>query len=476
MCFFNYPSGDDFITANYYTQHGWIKTLMLNYFNHTARYFAIILTQSSFNPLTYDHTFLWYKIYALINIGFFIFCIWFVIHSLNKFYLKMTTFKSFIVLFVVLFMYITNTKSVAESFYWFTGYSVYNASLDVFLISIGLWIYFINTKYSFLNLINYIFILILMFFAMGGQEPFSAWILLISVYYLYWAFKNKKDYRYFLTGLFVIVLSGFLIMYLAPGNRHRIGDNRNILVDTNIFRICAICSISIFRNFIGIIKWFFSINILMPFVLIFYCLEYIKKIKFNKYVLFSFVIYMFLGYFISLYAYYGLPYPHLMNMIYFAFVISLIYVICWIIKLLNENNLLRDLLKYPAMRFLILIFIFFNAVLYSSNIRDAYLDLYTGKAISFYSDRENMYNKLRNSKEDIVNIDDAIYAPKTCYVRDPWVNYEYISEYFKKKNVIVNWDKSITDKEVDLMRGAILKRFVKKKLGFKDTDTYKERI
>ena len=469
LCFFCHPACDDFGYAKSFLEFGAVNSFFYTYFTWTGRFTVNFLNQSFFNPLAYKNFVFFYKCFTFLNLLFFLFSLFIFLTKINKKFFSLDKKKLFLLGFSFLISFFSGMPSLVEGFYWYSSYIQYIFPMSIFFILGYFWLNYIEPK-KFENIKNFfmlikhfvIFVIILLFnFLLSGfYEPFSIMLIFINLIYFIFAYKNKKVYKNKIYSFLVASILGFLVMYFAPGNKARLDcfDNRS-----HIF----IMIFNSFRDVFSIFRWFFSINILLFFILY---LFFDIKIKISnlslKRAIYFVTSLILLFYFLMLYATGGVPPFRLENIIYFFFLI-----LNFLIVNLICNNFFNDeffktkvFINLKKYKFLFLFFIFFHILLVNGNIKDAYLDFFSGKIFVYDRELKNIYGKLQSSEISKISklvINDLTFYPKSISLPFKDLKNE-IKEFFDKEIILekINMNR-INEHNLDQNIRKVIKNYLK---------------
>jgi len=210
LSFFAYPQADDFVFANSLKNLGWLGSQINWYKTWFGRFSSTMLLISG----SYVDLSILYKVFPVLTIFGYIFAF----HLILKKVFPDIPKKFGLILAVTIFLlYISGMPSLAQEFYWFTGWATYAPANIATMILLS---YFDSIK----NNKIYILLILLGVFVIGSNEV-SMLILMISVFIL--LLKDYKNKRLWL--MFAIFTLFSLVVILAPGNAVRAGKNPNLL-------------------------------------------------------------------------------------------------------------------------------------------------------------------------------------------------------------------------------------------------------
>lgn len=261
-----------------------------------------------------------------------------------------------IVSILVCFFVIQYMPSIKNGVFWYTGMINYTVPFSLCIMSF-VWI----DKYMNIGYFRYLVLTTIIFMYLGGAGytpivlAFEVFLLFMMLYLLKGEFRRKKRmWGVFIP--FVLLIVGFVISALSPGNAIRGGDSYFL----DIPRIFTTVTECLRRGFVGIFEWFLTVRPLILIIPLLVILTWeqidIKqtKIKFEHPILVSTVLFLVAS---SIYApeIYsqssvsgGVP-----NTVYFTFlltcIIEIIYLTCYVkvryvktgASFITENLLLK---------------------------------------------------------------------------------------------------------------------------------------
>jgi hypothetical protein len=213
LCFFNYPSSDDYIFHQQIQNDGFWATLKWSYFNWSGRFFAFLLV-ILLNPLS-DSTFLFYQLLSFLLILVFSHAVYLFLHRFLA-YIGLEHGFSRVILAIIAF-FVLFMPNTAEFYYWFG--SAYSYTFGFIAFFYWLALHFSNNQ-GRLTAVTYTFLPIII---IGTSEfslmLFCIFLLLTSLYKL---FKKSGFSTVYKITLLISFLSVFLF-FLSPGNISRQG-------------------------------------------------------------------------------------------------------------------------------------------------------------------------------------------------------------------------------------------------------------
>ncbi len=199
LSFFAYPQADDFVFANSLKNLGWLGSQINWYKTWFGRFSSTMLLISG----SYVDFSILYKVFPVLTIFGYIFAFHLILKKIFPDIPKTFGLVSAIIIF---FLYISGMPSLAQEFYWFTGWATYAPANIATMILISHFDSIKNNKI-------YILLILLGIFIIGSNEV-SMLILMISVFILLLKdYKNKR--LWLMTAVFAL---SSLVVVLAPGN------------------------------------------------------------------------------------------------------------------------------------------------------------------------------------------------------------------------------------------------------------------
>lgn len=210
LSFFAYPQADDFTFVNSLNKFGWFGSQINWYKTWFGRFSSTILLISA----GYTDLPILYKIFPVLAIAGYIFA--FYIAS-GKLLPEISKKFRLVFALTMLLLYVSGMSSLAQEFYWFTGWATYapaNIAIIIFL--------------SYLDSIKddkiYILLILLGVFVVGSNEV-SMLILIVFVFAA--LCKDLKNKRLRLMAAIFALFS--LVVVLAPGNAVRAAKEHDFL-------------------------------------------------------------------------------------------------------------------------------------------------------------------------------------------------------------------------------------------------------
>jgi hypothetical protein len=438
---FNHPSADDYAYANASMNTGFWRAQIGYYTGWQGRYFTTPLLL--LDPLIFKSILIYRLIPLILILALF--------HALYKFIQELTNQnfgkrKIFMATLVLLTLYVWRMPSVAQGFYWFTGAIVYQIPniLTLYLCVCMIRLFKVQQKtlaalYGILS--------VFLIFAIAGSNEVSM-VLLLLLFLLAFvidAYLSRKI-NWALMGFVIIAGVASYFVVFAPGNNVRLAlypHQQNIIASIKLSALSVVKSM---------FNWTVSLPILASTIIFMqYATTIISsKIKYKKKLLinpiisfFMFVMLLGASFFPTYWGTGEAPPIRTINVIYLFFLIGwFVNVYIFVDYFASKYGIIQTQLpKYV----IILMFIFSFLTLVkddNNNIRTAYADLITGKALQYDRELTNRYKIIRESQENKCEVNKLNELPETIYFDDitdnseDWRNKEYAT-YFHKGVIIL---------------------------------------
>lgn len=437
---YNNPANDDYTYALRDVNRNIFDVIFHTYQTWSGRYFATAIGQ--LNPLTF-HSLTAYKAYPVVLLLFFSFSFFYLFHSLFKGTLSRLKICSISMFFILLFLF--QTPSSSEAFYWFSGYAAYTVPAILTLI---LGAILIKKR----NLLQQITAVALTILIIGGNEVSACILFSILLYINIVPYIQKKQINKQNALLLFVSAICLAIVVLSPGNSIRSEG------ETTSCNLIWTIGGSLLQSF----SWFVVWGQTLLLASIVYITLFGIKIanseneKLNK--LFSikwkyFILFFFLTLFLAhIPPFWGLGtvvIGRIANVIYLFFIFSWFFGIQLIInkykkQIPSHNN---SYLKYLYATVLVA-FLLNNVFNINNNVATSYVDLITGRASNYNEELEKRRVLIENNNNtsQVIMIPVIDNLPKTIYFNDIsndenyWANRSY-KEYWNCKAKIKKEDR-----------------------------------
>lgn len=435
LSFYTEPILDDYVYALKLRHKSFLEVQINDYMSWGSRYTSTGLLIT--DPIYFG----WFDGYRIIS---FLMIFLFVVGSYFMFY-QITLNKKFtlILLSTFCFTYFFMLPEITSAFYWLAGSATYHLGNILSLFFIGI----ILKLYRNHSLIYKILSFLLIFLIIGCNEISMIYLdififLLLSCSY----YNNKKINTFYLS---LLIFAGILTMYIlvSPGNKFR----SSTTAQYHLSLVNCIISM-LWKTTVIIIRYFiivFSIHLLVLYNL----RNWLKNIdlpflKFsNIFYIITFLIFMFLGSFPSLWSVGFFPPLRTVNVIFFAMNILSMLIAYKIVTLPFFNT--NKFSPYTLLAILLLIVFSYtftirdkNIYNFSNNLYNSYKDVLTGNMIKYKEEMKERYETIRNSKKDTVYVKPIKNIPKTILRSDlKETNNHFYNQnmaiFFGKKAIIL---------------------------------------
>ncbi len=435
-----HPCWDDFEYSEIAYKNGFLQSQYIWYVTWSGRFFSTAVL-SSLNPLIY-RSILGYKIITLILILLFIVSVFYLVNEIFKD--NISARQKLICTFSFCYLFILGLPASELALFWLASSVIYQLANIMMIFLTALFIRAIQTNKQELSR-GLIIMICLLIFAVEGSNEVS---MLITTIFFTAVFAgniivNRKFEKYLFIFAAAAVVS-FLIVYLAPGNDFRLSTNpnsHNLLFSlknsfTDLFKF-------ILYRIYNLPLLIFTI-LFISFYIAFLSIKKPGHIKIKISPIYStglFLLLLFSGIFVSYWSL-GTATPYrTLNVIYFLFLLGWFINIIIILKYLYAKEKL-SLKTIPEYAFILLcLAVMFSFMKETGSIKEAYKDLFSGKASKFNSELNDRYKNIYSGTSDTVKIDSLSSVPKSFFYydigSDPDGKYNKLqSEYFGKKVII----------------------------------------
>lgn len=217
LCFYCFPSVDDFSYANIAESYGYIGAQIHWYTTWTGRYFATAIL--SLSPVLIKN-FTLYQLFSMAVLMGSVHSIYFVIRSLNA---NAAKWHAFLISLAATLSYLLFLPDITEAFYWFPGSVTYQLAsvLATYLLGLGIR----AESAQFVNVRVWITMSALAFVVVGSNEVVMVVTAMsVTLYYLFSLFQAKGIFSGRLMLLIATAL-GCAFMVFSPGNNVRAENN-----------------------------------------------------------------------------------------------------------------------------------------------------------------------------------------------------------------------------------------------------------
>ncbi len=429
---FNHPAADDFCFYNKCRDMGFWNSQTDYYIMWTGRYFSTFLL--SVYPLSSKFFF----IYKLVPIGLIISLVISLYHLMRLLFERLEKNGVYLLTFYVIIIYFFQMPTTSQGFYWLSGSLTYMLAN---ILTILLFYYVI--KMMRLAKIKHLLIAIFLSFTLIGLNETSMLIVtfLLGIILIYNSINVKKvNYLLLILVIFTVIFS--IIVIVAPGNIGRGSHfpDRHKLIFSTVQSILEI------QKYLS--KW-------LPLTIVFTILLFDSLNKHTQasvnsifdvkpiFALMLFVIILFISFFPGYWSM-GICSPdRTINVVYFFYVLSFLYLILVIFYHLKRKNI-NFISISSGVKYLLICIVIIN-LYQKNNIRTAYADLINGNAYKYDSELRERYKFIGNTNHDTCIVPELKNKPYTIFVCDitfdasDWLNDSYNT--FWKKKIVLKVDK-----------------------------------
>ncbi|MDB5273285.1 MAG: hypothetical protein JWO58_1652 [Chitinophagaceae bacterium] len=433
LALFNHPCGDDFCYAHSVRVNSFWEMQSYWYNNANGRYSATFFI--TLNPLMVGSV-LGYKMVMLCLLIVYVFVTVFVVKfMLGK---KNIDLSVLAITFFILFVYILKMPSVVEGFYWLAAVMTYQlATVSVMLLLLVLS----RMKKETHNMLLIAVAMVLCLIISGSNEPVMLMLLylLIVLSSFTWITSRKIPAYYYV--LIVVTVIGILSVVLAPGNsvRSSFFEGNKQLVHSLI--MASVVSIQ------HLVLWLPDV-LLMTLLFIPFMKECVapgfteKKVPIWLLLLYPFFMIgiLFIGFFPAQWGMNGLPPPRSLDEIYFLFLLAYLYYVMLLMTYVKQEASLPVIPLYVKC---IVAFVLFTHVSMKNNIRTAYMDILSGRVVSYERQMNRRYEQIGQSKNGDVSVSPIVLPPSSVFLddietsTDDWKNV-CTSDYFQVKSLKIS--------------------------------------
>jgi len=433
LAFYCHPSADDYWQTNIAIEKGIWQAYLEILQTWSGRYFTMMLTAS--NPLVF-HSLAGYKILPVVFFLSFLGSSAYFIRAV----LSASRWSTIWFLTLIIFaLYLSFMPTVAQVFYWMSGVLHYQVAHIMFLILFGLLIRV--TYKQQLSWPNWFLAGVLIFLIAGSNETVTGiqFFLLFSLLCLNFLLNGKINIK--LIGLFLIAAFGTALLVLSPGNNVRIAAYPNHgQFWFSTFYATAISLNNTF-NWLSLTPVLLLTILYIPFAFRMPALPLAWQ---KLHPLWGWLLLagtLFTGYFVSYWSKGDHAPPRVQDTIYLFFLFGWFLNIWITVQHLVQLGWAKPVLPQFVVYGLILIcsLSFFQRE--RSNIRNAYADIFSGRALHYNNAMLNRYKFLLENSCEVCEIPAIQNVPKTIFFEEipadtTWKN-RYFSKYFGKKLMIM---------------------------------------
>jgi len=438
LCYFNVPLGDDFWYASAYIEKGFVETQAQWFHDWSGRYMATFAI-STLNPLSFGYLNLAFVHPLLLITGTVLSFRVFINNVIETFKLGL---NKTLMLSVMLFFYFNYIPDFGETFYWMAGAYTYQLPIIFFVLYLNSLIHLFQSQKTFSIVKHSLVAVFCLIIVLGCNEVIVVYSCFVNFLILLGLLLTDKKLAVRFLPLFFVVVALSVTMIFAPGNfaRGALFEKPDFHVAKSVFNAFA-------RGFFVMVFWLPTLAFIMLVIPDIYKIQVpnlipnklaflnTKKLIFIGLVFLLLVL--FVGFFPSIYTTKWIP-QRAYTPIFFIFMLfATILIVMSISKIAFLNELNKMLSAKPVTSFLLIIIII--ALSHNSNVMNAYVDLTSGKAISYNKQVKGAYQMLSTTEKDTVFVKEIEKKPLILPIRWPakynrLTNSEW-QEYFKVQRV-----------------------------------------
>ncbi|MDR2963302.1 MAG: DUF6056 family protein [Bacteroidales bacterium] len=367
------------------------------------------------------------KIFPISIIVFLIASAYYFFNALSSNKIENLIFSTILVTFFYLF-----APSIVQ-FYWFSGATVYTIPLIFYLLLLGLYVRYFNTKR---NIRFFILSTILLFLVIGSHESWAIITFFTTLaFFLNVFFKGEKITKSSQI-LLVISLILMLSVILGPGTFYRLQGEKTTYESIGLW---ASVYYSFQYSWSEVLQAIFNLPILFcVFALFFYKNQKNTPCYFSEKLLSPLIVLLlfitFFGCFIVIYSFGNTAFrPRGIMPNYFASIIcglAIVYILKY--TLFSTQRTFPKSLSYSFL----FLGLFLGAAI-STNFKNVITDIFTGRAQKESSEIVWLFNYIKNNNDQVVSVPQVNSTTQTLY----WFNvptaangwhYFVVKGYFKK--------------------------------------------
>lgn len=444
LSFFCHPVGDDFSYAHLSLKEGLLNGYVLEYFIWSGRY-STNMTML-LNPMTINSI----AGYRLVSMLMLVLTAISVVSFFKAWFGEILNTRQIWIAGLLIFsVYLFQTPSLAQAFYWFSGSASYQLGNIFLMFHFVIFTYLIRNKYFINKQVHIGLLALILVISIGFSEVH---LLIALVFYgmtTMMSFISKSYLRKVLVLLLSITLLFSIISIFAPGNFARATnflDNQD-LIKSLVFTFLQI--IRFFFDWISNIPFILGTLVLIPFArTAVHKIDFIKR-NFKLHPVLAFSL-LFLLLFIAIFPPYwstGILGQHrTLNVAYFFFIFL------WIFNVFNVVNYYEGKFDFNVfnnktfIKPVLLLLVFSIATTRNSYV--VFLDLFYNTAASFDNEMSERIYLLEDAKKNNVKklvFEPIKHKPVSLYVlditNDPehWINKSY-SDYYNVSEIYLKKD------------------------------------
>ncbi len=455
---YNQPAADDFILAVRDRTTDFGPVFKDIYFNWSGRYAASLIAR--LNPMI-SGSYYYYKLYPVIIIVSFTIAVILLLREILKG--KASRLEILALSAVFIYLVFTQTPSIAEAFYWFSGSCIYQTTNVGTLLLLTTLCRLERANSPFLKWLYFVLAALLCIFIIGCNEVSMFVACFIVFSFAGFKFFVQKKVKTFHLGLLAICLGCTAFSMMAPGNYTRLQE---LQVYNQSFLFSVVGAIS--TGLLYLLKWGTSILITALLYLFFserlFANKKVSPVK--KHRLFFLSISCFAVVFFSLQLFIvwvagGSNLGRTENVVYFFFLLGFFFNLHLFIYLYLPQRLLRDSFYKLVAAITVLVF-FIDMFNIENNVSSAYVDLITGKAKQYNYELNERFVSVKACKTDTCYVKPLSVIPKTLFfvdiksIYDPkgkgfWLNESY-SKFMGKAFVVTTGKLPPVEPNMEIIR------------------------
>jgi hypothetical protein len=428
---YNQPSADDYTLAIRDSTHPLLTVVNDVYANWSGRYLAPVF--SRLNPLLFDPS--WYNIYPVILIATFVLALVILLKELLR--RKCRFVEVLAISAVLIHLIFSQTPSISEAFYWFSGSCIYQTANIFTMLLITVLSRLTRAVNARSRVVYTALAAILCILIIGCNEVSMVIVCFIVFAICINDFVARKKISISHLIILFVCLTCSAAVFFSPGNLARIDDpvyyNKSLS-----WTFFGATSVAILYS----LKW--SVSLLAASLL--YLLLYSEKIDAESKVsqvysiqppLFYFLAVFLLLQFVMFYIAGGGNLGRVENNVYLLVLIGYFFNLHLFVKKYQPLNVLPFRVKRFLVLFSILFFLFdvFNV---ENNTTSAYVDILSGRAKKYNEELKERLALAKECKKDTCYVPPLSVLPKSLFVTDIrmksdsmflWINKSYAQFY-----------------------------------------------
>lgn len=335
---YNHPTDDDFCTYQLFHQRTAWESLTYGYESFSGR-FTYLLLFAQWDPLYHSDWLLWTRVWPVIALLAFLFTVRVLVGVAR---LGAPGTQQWMVWGIVSSVVLTSWPSIASSFFWFTGSTVYTLATLSALLSLIVWYHAHQTSRVLWQAILLFMGALLALIAVGSNEVLIAFLMSFIGLALLW--DRYKGSPFSVTGmiLLIVIACGAYVALTAPGNFRRATDMLHRSADLTYALQTGVKSLYLVALKAG--AWLMQVPLWMAGLLVasaagpvsFRWLVPGNRLQVGILAI-AFYLMMVAMAFLSCYAYNDII-PRIWNLLYFFFVFAFLFLILHLTRLVPATT------------------------------------------------------------------------------------------------------------------------------------------